>query len=104
MPEQPIPKHVPPSGQVVARKDPTNPPVPYAELHCCSNFSFLEGASHPHELVAQATELGYSALAITDRASLAGIVRAHVAARQTGLKLIVGASITPVDAPPMLLR
>src|SRR5260370_589684 len=46
--------------------------IRYAELHCCTNFSFLEGASHPDELVARAAELGYAALAITDRASLAG--------------------------------
>ncbi|MCM8595777.1 MAG: error-prone DNA polymerase [Candidatus Accumulibacter sp.] len=63
----------------------------YAELHCCSNFSFLRGASHPEELVERAHVLGYSALAITDEASLAGIVRAHKAASAIGLKLIVGA-------------
>ena len=64
---------------------------PYAELHCCSNFSFLRGASHPEELVERAQGLGYSALAITDEASLAGIVRAHKAARERRLQLIVGA-------------
>jgi len=63
---------------------------PYAELHCISNFTFLRGASHPEELVDRAVELGYSALAITDECSVAGIVRAHVAARKHGLKLIVG--------------
>jgi error-prone DNA polymerase len=63
----------------------------YAELHCCSNFSFLRGASHPEELVERAQALGYSALAITDEASLAGVVRAHKAARTRGLKLIIGA-------------
>ncbi len=62
----------------------------YAELHCLSNFSFLRGASHPEELVARAAELGYSALAITDECSFAGLVRAHSAAKQHGLKLIVG--------------
>ena len=72
--------------------------VPYAELHCCTNFSFLEGASHPDELVNRATELGYAALAITDRNSLAGVVAAHVAAKETGLKLVIGALITPIDA------
>ncbi len=75
----------------------------YAELHCRSNYSFLEGASHPDELVQQATQLGLAALAITDRNSLAGVVRAHVAAKATGLKLLIGAEITPVDAPPLLL-
>jgi len=62
----------------------------YAELHCLSNFSFLRGASHPQELVHRAKSLGYRALAITDECSLAGIVRAHVAARECGLHLIVG--------------
>ena len=52
----------------------------YAELHCTSNFSFLEGASHPEELVLRAHSLGYEALAITDKGTLAGIVRAHAAA------------------------
>jgi len=75
----------------------------YAELHCLSNFSFLRGASHPEELVIRAAELGYSALAITDRNSLAGIVRAHEAAREHGLQLLVGAEITPLDAPPLVL-
>ncbi|HWQ37185.1 MAG TPA: error-prone DNA polymerase [Burkholderiales bacterium] len=65
----------------------------YAELHCISNFTFLRGASHPHELVGRAAELGYSALAITDECSLAGVVRAHVAAGQYGLKLIVGSEL-----------
>lgn len=62
----------------------------YAELLCRSNFSFLHGASHPEELVARAHELGYRALAITDECSMAGIVRAHVAAREHGLHLLVG--------------
>ncbi len=53
----------------------------YAELHCISNFTFLRGASHPEELVARAQELGYAALAITDECSLAGVVRAHVEAK-----------------------
>ncbi len=48
----------------------------YAELHCLSNFSFQRGASHPQELVRRAYELGYSALAITDECSVAGVVRA----------------------------
>ena len=69
----------------------------YAELHCKTNFSFLEGASHADELIQRATELGYAALAVTDRNSLAGVVRAHTAAKQHGLKLIIGAEITPSD-------
>ncbi|MEP6944110.1 MAG: error-prone DNA polymerase, partial [Betaproteobacteria bacterium] len=62
----------------------------YAELHCLSNFTFQRGASHPEELVAQAHELGYAALAITDECSLAGVVRAHVEAKKCALPLIVG--------------
>lgn len=62
----------------------------YAELHCASNFTFLYGASHPEELVARAAELGYSALAITDECSLAGVVRAHTEAKQAKLHLIIG--------------
>ncbi len=75
----------------------------YAELHCKTNFSFLQGASHPDELVQHAAELGYDALAVTDLNSLAGVVRAHAAAKGSGLKLIVGAEITPVDAPAVVL-
>ncbi|OGB23727.1 MAG: error-prone DNA polymerase [Burkholderiales bacterium RIFCSPLOWO2_02_FULL_57_36] len=66
-------------------------PLPeYAELQCASNFSFLRGASHAEELVARAAQLGYSALAITDECSLAGVVRAHVEAKKLGLHLIIG--------------
>jgi error-prone DNA polymerase len=69
---------------------PSTPTPDYAELHCISNFSFLRGASHPEELVNRAHELGYTALALTDECSLAGIVRAHLAARKVGLPLIPG--------------
>ena len=65
----------------------------YAELHAISNFTFLRGASHPEELVRRAAELGYAALALTDECSLAGVVRAHRAARETGLPLIVGTEL-----------
>jgi len=65
----------------------------YAELHCRSNFSFLTGASHPSELVERAKALRYSALAITDECSLSGVVRAHVAAREAGLHLIIGSEM-----------
>jgi error-prone DNA polymerase len=67
--------------------------IPYAELHCLTNFTFLRGASHPHELVGQAMELGYEALAITDECSVAGVVRAHVAAKGQQLKLIIGSEL-----------
>jgi error-prone DNA polymerase len=63
----------------------------YAELWCLSNFSFLRGASRPEELVERAHALGYTALALTDECSLAGVVRAHVAAKEVGLKLLLGA-------------
>jgi len=69
----------------------------YAELHCLSNFTFLRGASHPGELIEQAAAQGYAALALTDECSLAGIVRAHQAAKQAGLKLLVGSEMTTVD-------
>ncbi len=62
----------------------------YAELHCISNYSFLRGASHPEELVMQAAKLGYRAIAITDECTMAGIVKAHVAAKEHGIKLIIG--------------
>ncbi len=75
----------------------------YAELHCKTNYSFLEGASHADELVATAKERGYAAIAVTDRDSLAGVVRAHVAAKEHGLKLIVGAEMHPRDALPVVL-
>lgn len=100
MPEQQEPKRQPILNAKLAARD-AQPR--YAELYCKTNFSFLEGASHPDELVAQAAALGYHALAITDRNSLAGVVRAHVAARQAGLKLLIGAEITPLDAPPVVL-
>ena len=75
----------------------------YAELHCVSNFSFLRGASHPEELVEQAHHLGYEALSITDECSLAGVVRAHVAAKKVGLPLIIGTEIQLSDGPRLVL-
>ena len=70
----------------------------YAELHCLSSFSFQCGASQLHELVERAAVLGYSALAITDECSVAGVVRAHEAARQCGLKLLLGASVGKAES------
>jgi error-prone DNA polymerase len=69
----------------------------YAELHALSNFSFLRGASQPEELVAQAKYLSYRALALTDECSLAGVVRAHVAAKQHELPLIIGTELNCAD-------
>ena len=64
--------------------------IAYAELHCLSHFSFLRGASHPEELINTAATLGYRALALTDECSVAGIVKAHLTAKQCGLPLIIG--------------
>jgi len=75
----------------------------YAELHCLSHFSFLRGASSPAELISQAAKLGYSALALTDECSLAGIVRAHVAAREHQLRLIVGSEFRLQDGLRLVL-
>ncbi|HXH23834.1 MAG TPA: PHP domain-containing protein, partial [Vicinamibacterales bacterium] len=74
----------------------------YAELQVTSNFSFLRGASHPQELVLAARELGHSAAAITDRNTLAGVVRAHSAAKQVGIRLAIGARLEFDDAPGVL--
>jgi error-prone DNA polymerase len=74
----------------------------YAELHCFSNFTFLEGASHAEELVQQAAVLGLKAIAITDRNTLAGVVRAHTAAKDADIQLIVGAQLDFADAPSVL--
>ncbi len=99
MPEQANPKlriAQPP----LPRSVPTGAPA-YAELSVATNFSFLRGASHPDELIARAAELGYRAIGVTDRNSLAGVVRMHVAAKAAGLKLVVGALLTFVDHPPL---
>ncbi len=75
----------------------------YSELHCKTNYSFLTGGSHADELVDRAVALGYSALAVTDENTLAGVVRAYAAARGKPIRLIIGAEIIPNDAPPVLL-
>ena len=81
-----------------------NPGIPpYAELRCLSNFSFLRGASRPEELVERAKALDYTALALTDECSLAGIVRAHVAAKEQQLKLLVGSQFKVDCAHPFTL-
>ncbi len=76
----------------------------YAELHCRSNFSFLIGASHPQELVARAAQLGYTAIAITDECSVAGVVRAHEEAKRqaeagSAIRLIVGSEFNLEGEP-----
>jgi len=73
-------------------------------LGCYSNFSFLRGAAHPHEMVEAAAALGWDAIGIADVNSLAGIVRAHVAARDHGIRLVVGARLAPVDGPQVIVH
>ena len=94
MPEHPEPKARPHPWQVRAAASVQRPirgrPGAYTDLHVTSNFSFLRGASHPEELVARAAALGHEAVAVTDVNTLAGIVRAHVAAREAGIRLVVG--------------
>ena len=75
----------------------------YVPLWCKSNFSFLEGASHPDELIEEAYRLGLPALAVTDRDGVYGIVRAHVKARELGLRLIVGSQVTVEDESVIIL-
>jgi len=71
--------------------------VPYVPLWCKSNFSFLEGASHPEELVEQAHTHGLRSLALTDRDGIYGVVRAYVKAQELGVHLIIGAEVTVGD-------
>jgi len=74
----------------------------YAELQITSNFSFLRGGSHPYELIGQAAALGMEGVAIADRNTLAGVVRAHVAAKEYNIRLAVGARLDVTDAPGVL--
>ncbi|GBQ91403.1 DNA polymerase III subunit alpha [Acetobacter nitrogenifigens DSM 23921 = NBRC 105050] len=75
----------------------------YAELQVTSYFSFLRGVSSPAELFAQAKRLGLCAIGITDRNTLAGIVQAHIAAKDTGMRLVVGCRLDLADFPPVLV-
>jgi error-prone DNA polymerase len=75
----------------------------YAALWCKSNFSFLEGASHPEELVEEAARLGLDAIALTDRDGVYGIPRAHFAAKERGVKLIVGSEVSVVTGATLTL-
>jgi error-prone DNA polymerase len=72
----------------------TEPVVPYAELHCHSNFSFLDGASHPEELVEQAHRLGLESIALTDHDGMYGVVRFAEAARELGMRTVFGAELS----------
>ncbi|MEM7746925.1 MAG: error-prone DNA polymerase [Pseudomonadota bacterium] len=74
----------------------------YAELQVTTNFSFLRGGSHPHELVIEAARHGLTAIGVADRNTLAGVVRAHLAAKELGLKIVVGARLDLQDAPSLL--
>src|SRR5690606_29734043 len=74
----------------------------YAELQTTTNFSFLRGGSHPEEIVEAAAALGYKAIAITDRNTLAGIVRAHVAARGKSIRFIPACRLDLLDGPSLL--
>src|SRR5205085_8199122 len=74
----------------------------YTELQVTSNFSFLRGASHPDELVVTAAALGHQAVAITDRNSVAGIVRAHHAAKIVGIRLMIGVRLDLADGASLL--
>ena len=78
-------------------------PPSYAPLCCRSHYSFLEGASHPEELLERAAELGIASLGLTDRDGVYGVVRAHVKARETGLHLIIGARMSVTDGSSILL-
>ena len=97
---------VEPQAPAVRRRRASNAdatgPVPYAELHCHSNFSFLDGASHPEELATEAARLGLEALALTDHDGFYGVVRFAEAARAVGMPTVFGAEITltPGHRPP----
>ncbi|MBQ16499.1 MAG: error-prone DNA polymerase [Planctomycetaceae bacterium] len=105
MPDQPLEKRVRVSAaREPARRRAVQPGrLQYVELCCRTNHSFLEGASHPDELVLRAFELGQQALAITDVNSLGGIARAHVAAGEVGLPIVCGARLRFQDVPPVVV-
>ena len=75
----------------------------YSELQVTTNFSFLRGASHPDELVEQAVLLGYSTIAVTDRNTVAGVVRAHAAGKKKGVRVIPGCRLDLLDGPCLLV-
>jgi error-prone DNA polymerase len=79
------------------------PTLAYAELDAMTNFSFLEGGSHPHEMIAEAARLGLSAIGLCDRNTLAGVVRAHKAAKQHRMRFLVGCRLTFLDGAELLV-
>lgn len=76
--------------------------VSYSELQVTSNFTFMQGGSHPDELIERAADLGYTKIAITDRNSMAGVVRAHMAAKIKGIGLIPACRVDLIDGPSLL--
>src|SRR6266516_1158173 len=90
------PYEPPPSPGVTGRRpEPVDPdPVPYAELHCHSNCSFLDGASHPEELAEEAARLGLTALALTDHDGMYGVVRFAEAAKVMQVPTLFGAELS----------
>src|ERR1700728_2676118 len=100
MSRDPMPEPGRPMGQPGG---PMGQPLRYAELHCITNFTFLRGASHPQELVEQAGSLGYTALAITDECSVAGVVRAHMAVKKIAAARKADNGGQEVKAPHLLI-
>jgi error-prone DNA polymerase len=74
----------------------------YVELQVTTNFSFLRGGAHPHELVQTARRLGHRAIGIADRNTLAGVVRAHTAGQEAGLRVLIGTRLDFTDHPSVL--
>jgi error-prone DNA polymerase len=106
MPESPAAKAQPHPFRVhtgAGARSAQTPRAAYAELSTTSNYSFLTGASHPEELVERAAELGMPAIALTDENSLGGMVRAHLAAKRTGVSLVVGCRLVLTDQDPLQL-
>ncbi|MGH7242350.1 MAG: error-prone DNA polymerase [Phycisphaerales bacterium] len=108
MPEEPLAKKKPhprfASHAEIISSDTDRKPAPgYVELQVTSNFTFLTGASHPDEMARQAAALEYRAIAITDTNTLAGIVRAHVAAKDTGIQLLVGCALKFAEPLPLVV-
>uniref|UniRef100_UPI0035AF6134 PHP domain-containing protein n=1 Tax=Paracoccus sp. TaxID=267 RepID=UPI0035AF6134 len=97
-----MPDHHPRAPLILPDTPSPNPRADYVELAVTSAFSFLHGASHPHELAAQAQALGYDALGIADLNSLAGVVRLYAAAKRLGLRPLIGARIVLADGTAFL--
>jgi len=96
MPAHEFPKlraHPAKSGLPLHAATPRTDSPRFAEVAATSNYTFLRGGSHPEEIVQRAAELGYAAIGICDTNSLAGVIRAHVAARQASIQLLVGARL-----------